>query len=169
MKLTYAAAAGIVCVAATVAFADIKIAYVNFEKVFNEYYKTKQDNGRLQKLQEEKEQKGSGMFNDLNKLKSEVELLAGEAKEKKEGDIKKAIKELKEYTEASRRELITERNKMWKEIYEELKQKIAVKAEADGYTMVIDDKALVYKQKDMDITDLIITYVNSDAPDGKSK
>lgn len=147
-------------------FSKVKIGYVNFEKAFNEYYKTKEGNAILAKEKSAKEDEGRKLVDQVNKMRKEAELLSQEAKKEKETEIREKIRELKEFTEISRQGLVQKRNEMWKKIFEEIRAVIKVKAEKEEFTLIFDDKALLYKMESLDLTDEIIRELNKEDKKG---
>lgn len=147
-------------------FTKIKIGYVNFEKAFNEYYKTKEGNAILAKEKSAKEDEGRKLVDQVNKMRKEAELLSQEAKKEKEDEIREKIRELKEFTEISRNGLVQKRNEMWKDIFAEIRKVIEKKAEDEEFTVIFDDKALLYKMDGLDLTDEIISELNKEGKKG---
>ena len=57
-----------------------------------------------------------------------------------------------------------------KELLKDINDAVKVYAEKEGYTMVFNDRVLVYQTKSMDITEPVVSIVNKDAPkDAKAK
>lgn len=147
-------------------FSEMKIGYVDFEKVFNEYHKTKEGNEILNKEKAAKEDEGKKMVDAVNKMRQEAELLSQEAKKKKEEQIKEKIRELREFSEITRRDLLKKRNDMWKTIFDEIRTVVQEKGKKEGYTVIFDDKALLYKLDGMDLTDEVIQSLNKEGAKG---
>jgi len=147
-------------------FKQIKIGSVDFEKVFNEYHKTKKGNEVLAKEKTAKEDEGRKLVESVNQMRKEAELLSQDAKKKKEEEIRGKIRELKEFTEITRRDLLKKRNQMWKKIFEEIRDVVQKKGKKEGYTMIYDEKALLYKDESLDMTDEIIRELNKEGNKG---
>jgi len=147
-------------------FTKVKFGFVDFEKVFNEYYKTKEGNAVLEKEKLAKEDEGRKLVESVNQMRKEAELLSQNAKEEKGDEIRVKIRELKEFTELTRRDLIKKRNEMWKSIFEEIRQLVKKKGKKEGYTLIFDDKALLFKSNSLDITDEIIRELNKEGKKG---
>lgn len=141
---------------------DLKIAFVDFEKVFNTYKKTMEENKELQRNKEAKEASAQVLIDEINKLKAEAEILSDEAKNKAERTIRDKLRELKDYTDDSKRDLVRRRNEVFKKITDEIRVIIAAKGAQDGLSLVLDDKALFYKASVLDLTDDIIDVLNDD-------
>ena len=85
--------------------ADQKIGFVDFEKVFNSYKRTRDENQKLQRVKEEKEKTAQGLIDEINKLKAEAEILSDEAKKKAEKEIMEKLRNLRDFTDDSKKEL----------------------------------------------------------------
>lgn len=140
--------------------AELSTAYVDFEKTFNEYHKTKTEDARLKSELEKKEKELDGKAAEISKMSDELELLSDEAREKKQKEIRERIKELNQLRKDARQDLLDKRNKIWLEIYDEIKEVVAQYSKKKGYTFVFDDKALIYKADGYDITDEIVKMLN---------
>jgi len=147
-------------------YSEVKIGYVDFEKVFNEYHKTKSGNEILNKEKSAKEDEGKKLVDSINKMRQEAELLSQEAKKKKEEEIKQKIRELREFSEITRRDLLKKRNDMWKDIFDEIRNVVEAKGKKEGFTVIFDDKALLYKTEGMDLTDEVIQTLNKEGTKG---
>jgi outer membrane protein len=143
--------------------AEQKIGFVDFEKVFNSYKRTRDENQKLQRVKEEKEKTAQGLIDEINKLKAEAEILSDDAKKKVEKDIMEKLRSLRDFTDDSKKELLDERNVLFQKITDEIRQVIAAKGKMDHFTLILDDKALFYKESALDLTEEIIVIVNDDA------
>lgn len=154
---------GTVCLAENAAIGGLKIGFVDFEKVFNEYKRTREENQKLQRAKEEKEKSAQNLIDEINKLKTEVEILSEEAKAKTENDIKEKLRHLRDFTEDSKKELLDQRNVIFKKITDEIRSIIEIKGKEGQFSLIMDDKALFYKESALDLTEEIIIILNDDA------
>ena len=139
-----------------------KIGFVDFEKVFNNYKRTRDENQTLQRIKEEKEKAAQTMIEEINKLKAEAEILSDDAKRKAEKEIMEKLRALRDYTDDSKKELLDERNVLFQKITDEIRQIIAAKGKIEKFSLILDDKALFYKESALDLTEQIIQIVNDD-------
>ena len=139
-----------------------KIGFVDFEKVFNSYKRTRDENQTLQRIKEEKEKAAQTMIEEINKLKAEAEILSDDAKRKAEKEIMEKLRALRDYTDDSKKELLDERNVLFQKITDEIRQIIAAKGKIEKFSLILDDKALFYKESALDLTEQIIQIVNDD-------
>lgn len=140
--------------------AEFRIGYVDFEKVFNEYNRTKTEDARLKAELEKKEKELEKKSVGISKMRDELELLSEEARKEKQEELREKIKELNQLRKEARQDLLEERNKKWLEIYEEIKEVIAKYGKEKGYTFVFDDKAIIYKAEGYDLTEEVVKILN---------
>lgn len=139
---------------------DVKIGYVNLGKAFDEYGKTKQADSVLEKKSTEKEKERQKMVDEISKLKDELELLNDKAKQEKQAVIDDKLKTLQEFINATRDELNKQRDEMVKDIVREIDKVIQDHGKQNGYTIILNDRAMVYGEDVLDITQDIIDLLN---------
>lgn len=140
--------------------AEMKIGYIDFEKAFNEYYRTKTEDAKLKKELEDAEAGLEKKAFEISKLRDKMELLGEDARKKKEKELREQIQGLNEMRTKTRDELVEKRNKKWLEIYDEIKEVAAKYAKENSYTLIFDEKALIYKEATGDVTAEIVTLLN---------
>ncbi len=153
-------AVGILVVCACGQAAEMKFGYIDFEKAFNEYGRTKTEDARLKKELEGAEAELEKQAFEISKMRDQLELLGEEARKEKEEDLRKKIQDLNKQRTDKRKELVEARNAKWLEIYDEIKNVTAEYGKNNGYTYIFDDKALIYKQADADVTGDVIKILN---------
>jgi len=139
---------------------NLTFGYVDFEKVFNEYHKTKAEDARLKAELEKKKKEFDAKRDEINKLRDSMELLGEDARKEKENNLREKIGELSALRKDTEERLLEERNKKWLEIYNEIKEVVAEYGKKQKYTFVFDDKALIYKLDKYDITDKVVEILN---------
>jgi outer membrane protein len=139
---------------------EIKIGYVSFERLFEQYEKTKEKNELLQKKKYDKEVEGQKLVDDINKLRNEIQILSDDAKESKQKEMNEKMRKLRDFTNNSKEELLKERDLIFKDLTKEINKVIDEKGKTDGYTLILDDQILLYKAKANDMTDEIIKILN---------
>lgn len=155
---------------------DVKIGYVNLERIFQEYEKTreletrlKQENEADQKMLSERRQL---IEKEIDKLKEELEMqgliLSESAKQEKQAEIERRVEELDEFGR-----YIEQRNKEREAEYTDgilkdlqLKLPLIIKsiAEKEGYRFIFDLRSLFYvtPEKEFDLTDKVIAQLNEE-------
>ena len=94
-------------------------------------------------------------------MKDEIDILSAEAKGKKQTQIDEKIRQLQEYDQQTRVSLGQQRDKMLREILKEIEGVVEKYAKGNGYTMILNDRVLLYGQKQDDLTDEILKILNS--------
>jgi len=148
---------------------EIKMGYVNLGKTFDEYGKTKQADAVLEKNSTEKEKERQKMVDEISKLKDELELLNDKAKQEKQAVIDDKLKKLQEFVNTTKEELNKQRDDMVKDIVREIDKVIQDYGKQNGYTVILNDRVLVYGEDTIDITQDIIEILNKSAPAAGSK
>jgi outer membrane protein len=100
------------------------------------------------------------MVNDVKAAEDKMKLLSEKEKEAKKGDLETKINALREYDRAKQTDLRKEQDDKMKELLKDINDVIKQYAEKEGYSMVFNDRVLVYQDKSMDITDKIIAILN---------
>lgn len=148
---------------------DMKIAYVDVEKVFNEYEVTKQNDAKLKEEGKAKTTERSVFVEEIKKLKEEAELLSEEARKEKEATIEEKLKTLREFDEKAKSELRNKRDFLLKKIFDDIKVTIEELGKEGKYTVIFNDRALLYKSDALDISAQVIKRVNEKAKQEASK
>ena len=146
--------------ATTSAKAATKIAYVNLEKIFDEYQKTKDFDSVLEKESKEKQAEREKMVEKIRKLKDELDLMNKDAKEKKQGSLDQKIKELQEFDREVNKELKQKRDSMFIEIMKEIDVTIKEYGQKEKFNLIVDDRALLYRDDSLNITNQILKILD---------
>lgn len=150
---------GAVILASTIlvsaASAAEKFGYVDLGKLFSEYKKTKD----YDKILSDKEQAFTAerdkKVNEIKQLQDKINLLSDKEKEAKKTDIETKIKDLQEYDRLKQTDLRKEQDDKMKEILKDIEDAVKQYSAKEGYTMVFNDRVLVYQDKSLDITSKI--------------
>jgi outer membrane protein len=142
------------------AMAADKFAYVNLTKIFGEYSKTKDYDKVLGDKENIYNNERDKKVNEIKQLQEKFNLLSDKEKEAKKGDIEAKIKALQEYDRTKQTDLRKDQDEKMKDILKDIETAIKGYALKNGYTMVFNDRVLVYQDKSMDITEPIIKIIN---------
>ncbi len=137
-----------------------KYAFLDVARVFDEYEKTKANDENLQKLGESKEGERNVIVEDIRRMKDELELLSDDAKKEKQEAINTRVRELQEFDAAARRELGEKRREAVQEIFNDIDKVVQEFGKKQGYDFILNDKALLYKNDKMDISEEILKQLN---------
>ena len=136
-------------------------AELNLAHVFDNYSKTKDQDKTLEQQSKQKKEERQRLVNQIRKMKDEIDILSAEAKGKKQTQIDEKIRQLQEYDQQTRVSLGQQRDKMLREILKEIEGVVEKYAKGNGYTMILNDRVLLYGQKQDDLTDEILKILNS--------
>ncbi len=154
-------ALGMICSFSSVCFAqDLKIGYVDVLKIFSDYKKTKKYDKELEKKGEAAKKKLEAKLEIVNGLKSKLSVVKEDEKDKEEANL---VKEAKEYDQLLRKadfDIRKERDEKMREILEDIDKIIKDYSEKNGFDLVVDERAVLYGAKGMDITDEILKIAN---------
>jgi outer membrane protein len=142
------------------AHAADKFAYVDLTKIFSEYTKTKDYDKVLGDKQSAYESERDKMVAEVKGFQDKLNLLSDKDKEAKKSELENKIKNLQEFDRQKQGDLRKEQDERMKELLKDINEAIKQYAEKEGYTMVFNDRVLVYQDKSLDITDKIVVIVN---------
>ncbi len=164
--------------------ADTTIVFVDLDKAFNEYYKTKLADSQLKEQAEEfnSERKKlvevyEGLQEEFNKLREDSANpgLTEEARtairnqaEEKLIELRDQEQNIRRFDETRRKQLEDQGRRMRKRIVDEIKEKVQTFARNQGYTAVIDTSGqslngvelVIYVDKKVDVTPSILELLN---------
>jgi outer membrane protein len=143
--------------------AETKIGYVNLGQVFDGYLKTKNSDAVLEKKGKQKEAELEGRLNELKKMRENLELLNPDARETKAKEIEERSEDLQRFRNNTARDLRRERDKIAKDLLEEIQRTLVEYAKANGFSLIVDSQALLYGQETYDVTEEVLTLLNSRA------
>jgi len=139
---------------------ELKMAYVDLAKIFDEYKKTKDAEASLAAKAKGKEDERKGMVDDLRKMKDEQSLLSEKAKADKQKLIDDKIRILQEFDMKTRDELVKERNDMLGGILKDIESLVTAYAKEQGYDLILNSRMLLYGNEQIDLTNEIMTRLN---------
>lgn len=192
-SLTVAALIGALALgAAAPAQADIKVGFVDMNKVFSSYYKTKDAEGKIREVGSAAKKELDDRVEVYKKSREEIlklneELakpeLSKEAKEKKQKDRDEKIsqfndleREINEFRTTREKQIQEQMLRMRETIVKDITALIQDKVKKENYDLVLDKSGnssnnvpLVLFSKDTnDFSDEIITTLNKDKPASSS-
>ncbi len=151
--------AGFLAASARQAFAE-QYAFVDVAKIFDEYQKTKDNDESLKAVGKTKEDERETIVKAVRALKDELVLLTDDAKAKKQDELDGKIRELQDFDQAAKRELGEKRNKLVREIFQDIDTVVQKYGERKGYDMIFNERALLYHSAKMDVTQDVLTELN---------
>ncbi|NQV04872.1 MAG: OmpH family outer membrane protein [Candidatus Omnitrophica bacterium] len=137
-----------------------KIGYVDLSRTFDEYQKTKDFDKDLEKKGDVKQGQREKLVKEIRKMRDEIELMNENARKKKEQDIESKIKSLQEFDQDAKTTLTKERDDMVRDILREINDVIQEHGEKNGFSIIVNDRILLYGDQSGDLTDEIIKILN---------
>jgi outer membrane protein len=142
------------------AMAAEKFAYVDLSRIFAEYGKTKDYDKVLGEKEGIYTTERKKRVDEVKQIQSKFNLLSEKEKDLKKGEMEAKFKGLQDFDRQKQTDLRKEQDEKMKEILKDIEEAVKKVAEADGYTLVFNDRVLVYQTKSYDITDKVIAIVN---------
>ena len=142
------------------AYAADKIGVVELLKVFDEYGKTKEYDKVLEKKQEDYQKARDAKLEDVKKLQEKLSLLSEEERESRKSELEGKITKLQEFDRDQTQDLRKQRDDKVQEIFKDINKAIEDYSKKQGFTLVLDKRALVYENNSLDITEEILKILN---------
>jgi Skp family chaperone for outer membrane proteins len=180
---------GLACflIAGTAMAAD-QIVFIDLERVFNEFYKTQLAKSKMDAQKADINAERQIMVDEITQISDEVDVLKKEARdvtlsqeirdqkrilfEERVLELRDKRKEIDEFTERRTQQVQTQVGRMSQTIMDEIRQEIIEYAKQEGLQAVVDSSArkaaigvFIYVHPDMDISQEILTALNSKRPD----
>lgn len=177
------------CVASASA-ADLKIAVVDMQQIFKEYYKTKEADARIKEVLASYQKEYQDMMADYQKMVDDAQKLRNDtqnttldqkvrdektkALQAKVQDLQNTERKIREFDVTRRKQLEDQSQRMRKNIVEEITKVINSIGARDKYNMILDKSGMtlngtpsaLYVDGITDISNEIITTMNATAPKG---
>ncbi|NQU73455.1 MAG: OmpH family outer membrane protein [Candidatus Omnitrophica bacterium] len=139
---------------------DAKMAYVDLDRVFEGYQKTKLAYKDLDNKLKNKEKKRKKMVDGIRRLKDEFELLSDKGKEEKQMAIDDRISSLNEFDRKAKDEFKKERINAIRDISNEIDIVIQGHGKKNDYDYIFSSRSLVFGRDAHDITKEILKILN---------
>ncbi len=142
------------------AWAADKFAYVDLSRTFSEYGKTKDYDKVLGDKEAKYEAERNKKVDEIKQLQDKMNLLSEKEKQTKKTELDTKAKALQDFDRQNQTDLRKDQDEKMKELLKDIEEAIKHYAEKEGYTLVFNDRVLVYQTKSMDISDKIIEILN---------
>lgn len=187
-KIIAAALAALALTAVSAAAVEQRIVFVNMEKVFSEYYKTKLADAQLKTQADSFKAERKKLVGDFqvkqdkfNKLRDEAQntALSEEARNKKRSeaeellvDIRDTETKIRRYDDQKQKELDEQSRRMRKDIVGDIREQLTGYSRSQGYSAVFDSSGdsmnlvplTLYNDPTADITDALVSLLNKGKP-----
>lgn len=142
------------------AFAQGKIGYVDLRRAFYEYEETKDFEGDMTAISEERNAERTKKINEITKLRDEAELLKGAAKTKKDQEINDKLAELQTYDAETRQMLLNKKNDMFRVVIDKIAGVVKEIGNKEDYDYILDSRNIMFAKDAYDLTDKVISEIN---------
>ena len=179
---------GSIAAAAPLAHAQMKVGTIDMNRVFTEYYKTKDAEQKLNEQRAAAKKEFDDRIDTLKKSMEEITKLNAQIekpelskdakdavlkeRETKVADARNLDKEVNEFKSTRERQLQEQFLRMRKDIIDDIMKIVTTRVSSAGYDLVFDKSGLsmgqipvvVYSRDDMDCSKDIIAKLNANAP-----
>lgn len=142
------------------AYAADKFGYIDLSRTFNEYSKTKGYDKNLSDKEKAYTDERDKKVADLKAFQDKLNLLNDKEREAKGTELQSKVKAFQDYDRQKQTDLKKEQEEKMKEILKDIEEAVKQYSVKEGYTLVFNDRVLVYQTKSMDITNQIIEILN---------
>ncbi len=132
------------------------IAYVDVAEVFDNYQKTKDQDLSLKGVGEQKEKERAALVKAARQLEDDMSLLAKDARQQKQEQLIEKKRQLEDFDREVRRQLGESREKVVREIFQDIDATIAEFGKAKGYDFILNDRVLLYRNPSLNITKAVL-------------
>ncbi|MFH0935589.1 MAG: OmpH family outer membrane protein [Candidatus Omnitrophota bacterium] len=143
-----------------IAQAADKFAYIDLSRVFSEYKKTKDYDKVLSDREKKYTDERDKRVNEIKQFEDKMNLLSEKNKEAKKQELEKKVKDFQEYDRLQQTDLRKEQDEKMKDILKDIEDAVQAYSKKEGYTMVFNDRVLVFQDKRLDITDEVMKILN---------
>ncbi len=164
--------------------ADQRIVFINLDRAFNEFHKTKMADAQLKEQAEEFNEERRVLIAEFEKIQKDFDALRDESQDVALNEVRRSAKRdeaedklielrdfetrIRRFDEARRKQLDDQSRRMRKRIVDEIMQTAQNLAKVQGYHAVIDSSAqslngieiVVYLDSRLDITDSVLDQLN---------
>ncbi len=137
-----------------------KVGFVDLSRVFNEYKRTKAYDAVLEKESTAFQEERNKMIEKVRDAQSKLALLKEDEKQKMQEDIDKQKQALLDFSRAKGTDLTKKRDEKVREILLEIEKIVSDYSKKEGFTLVFNDRVLIYGDQQLNITDTVIKLLN---------
>lgn len=140
----------------------LKIAYVDVGRLFDEYEKTKAYDKVLEAESKAFEEERNKKIDQIKEMQGRIAMMKDADKAKAEQDMEKLRNEIMEFDRSKRTDLTKARDEKVREILMEIEKTVSEYAKQQGYSLVFNDRVMIYGGEDMNITEPVLQGLNQD-------
>ncbi|MBI5189999.1 MAG: OmpH family outer membrane protein [Nitrospirae bacterium] len=140
--------------------ADIKIGYVDFQKVQGDSKAGKDIIKSMETMLKDKQAQLDKRQDEIEKMMQEIEkqssVLSSDVRKQKEEKLQKEYKDLQRFKSDSEEDLNKKKAELLKQMVEEIASVINKYGKEEGYTLILERSVVLYAPEAVDITDRIV-------------
>lgn len=144
--------------------AELKIGYVDFQKIVSQSDQGKEAMKTLDSIEKAKSALINEKVNEIKKLEEELTkqsaVLNPETKEKKQADHERLMMEYQKMRRASDEELKKNEGEFIQKIVLDIKKLLAKISEEEGYAAILNEAGIAYIRPEADLTDRVLKMFN---------
>jgi outer membrane protein len=145
--------------------AELKMAKINLQQVFKQSAKVRAIVEEIKKMQNDAGAKMNALVEDISKaeqkLKEGKDKLGKEDREKVEAELKKKRQELRSQQETEKIKISFKQKSAQNVVNSQLKEALEKIAQEGGYSVVLQNDAIVYSKDIPDLTDKVAKGVDA--------
>lgn len=141
-----------------------KIGYVDLSRLFDEYHKTKDYDKVLEAEHKKYEEDSKAKIEKIREEQGKLALLQEDKKAALEGEVEAMKAELLEFDRQKKTDLTKDRNEKIREILLEIEKIVSDFAERNNYSIILNDRVLIYGHPSYDLTEEVLKSLNVEKP-----
>lgn len=141
-----------------------KIGYVDLSRLFDEYHKTKDYDKVLEAEHKKYEEESKVKIEKIREEQGKLALLQEDKKAALEGEVEAMKAELLEFDRQKKTDLTKDRNEKIREILLEIEKIVSDFAERNNYSIILNDRVLIYGHPSYDLTEDVLKSLNVEKP-----
>ncbi len=138
-----------------------KIGIVRLGKVFEDYERTKSSTAQLEALSNSKQAQREKQVAEIRGMRDELALLNDESRVERQKAIEEKLKDLAQFDQEVKNNLVKKRETSLKEILDEIEQTVSQYSKERGFDLILSDRAVLYSIDAIDVTGDIVTVLNT--------
>jgi len=151
--------------------AELKIGYVDFQKIVSQSNQGKEAMKTLDSIEKAKNAIINEKVNEIKKLEEELTvqgaILNPETKEKKQADHEKLVMEYQKMRRDRDEELKKNEAEFIQKIVLDVKKLLAKISEEEGYAAILNEAGIAYIRPEADLTDRVLKMFSESSGDTK--
>jgi Skp family chaperone for outer membrane proteins len=148
---------------------NFKMGYLDLSKTFDNYEKTKEYDAVLETDHKKYEEERNKKIEELREKQGKLAVLKEEEKPKFEEEIEALRAQILETDRDKKTEMTKQRDEKIREVLLEIEGVVSDFAKKEGYSMIFNDRVLVYSDEMFDVTDKVLKILNDGYTKNKGK